>query len=524
MKKVYKYFFAVAIFSSVSGLWGQPPPPPPPTPPSPIVSSFMPEMGEVGTNVTITGQNFSDTPEENTITFGGGVEAGVPSSATTTSLTVQVPSGATTGLITVTVDGQAGTSQSNFTVPGPAPPTPPAPIVSSFVPEMGEVGEAVVITGQNFSDVPAENTITFGGGVEAGVPSSATTTSLTVNVPQNAVTGPITVTVYGQTGTSQSNFTVPPIVSRFTPNEGAPGTTVVITGKNFSDVPAENTITFGGGVEAGVPSSATTTSLTVQVPQNADTGPITVTVYGQTGTSQSNFTVPVAISKIDPESGAVGDPIEIIGTGFSATAAENTVTFLGDESDEGDNQVATISEASTTKLVVNVPDGAVSGPIEVEVNGVPFTSYPFTVFAPLPIPIVLSFMPEMGTVGTLVTITGDNFSATSSENTVTFGGIVAPTPSVATTTSLTVQVPEGAQTGPITVTVDGQTGISQSNFTVLALVVSSFTPNAGAPGTTVVITGENFSDVAAENMVDFGGTPASTPSVASYYISHSNGA
>ena len=365
-------------------------PPPPPATPSPIVSSFMPEMGAVGTNVTITGQNFSDTPEENTITFGGGVEAGVPSSASTTSLTVNVPSGATTGPITVTVSGQTGTSQSTFTVSGSQPPTPPgtpSPIVSSFMPSMGAVGEAVVITGQNFSDTPEENTVTFGGGVDA-TPSASTTTSLTVQVPQNAVTGPITVTVSGQTGTSQSTFTVPgtqpppppgtpaPIVSSFLPNMGAVGTPVTITGQNFSDVPAENTITFGGGVEAGVPSSATTTSLTVNVPQNAVTGPITVTVSGQTGTSSTHFTVPgtdggatLSVTNIRPTSASVGDMIKISGLGFSTTPSENVVVFNGDAINQTDNVETTPLVADATFLDVEVPSGAKTGPISVKIGG-----------------------------------------------------------------------------------------------------------------------------------------------------------
>ena len=313
-------------------------------------------MGPVGTNVTITGHNFSDTPAENTITFGGGVDAGVPSSATTTSLTVQVPSGATTGPITVTVSGQTGTSQSNFTVSSTQPPPPPgtpSPIVSSFLPNMGAVGTDVTIMGQNFSDVPAENTITFGGGVEAGVPSSATTTSLTVNVPSGATTGPITVTVSGQTGTSQSTFTVSgtqpptppgtpaPIVSSFMPEMGAVGTNVTITGQNFSDVPEENTITFGGGVDA-TPSASTTTSLTVQVPSGATTGPITVTVSGQTGTSQSNFTVKAGVFSVPTSEGDIrvypnptSGELQFTGLSFTATYMYKIYSLLGQEIEKG---------------------------------------------------------------------------------------------------------------------------------------------------------------------------------------------
>ena len=74
------------------------------------------EMGIVGTPVTITGQNFSDTPEENTITFGGGVEAGRTFCQQLLLLLLyrylkMLPQ---QGPITVTVSGQRGTSSKHF--------------------------------------------------------------------------------------------------------------------------------------------------------------------------------------------------------------------------------------------------------------------------------------------------------------------------------------------------------------------------------------------------------------------------
>ena len=80
-----------------------------PAPDPPVVLSFSPSEGEVGISVTITGENFSATPSENEVRFGG-VMAAEPTSASTTSLTVKVPSGAVTGRVSVAVGGQTGTS------------------------------------------------------------------------------------------------------------------------------------------------------------------------------------------------------------------------------------------------------------------------------------------------------------------------------------------------------------------------------------------------------------------------------
>ena len=232
---------------------------------APVVSSFSPTEGVVDTEVTITGVNFSDMSSENEVRFGG-VTAADPTSASTTSLTVLVPSGAVTGRVSVTVGGQTGTSSTDFTVTGT---TPAAPVVLSFSPSEGEVDTEVTITGENFSDVPSENTVRFGG-VMAADPTSASTTSLTVLVPSGAVTGRISVTVRGHTGTSSTNFTVPgttptpaaPVVSSFSPTEGAVDTEVTITGVNFSDMPSGNEVRFGG-IMAAAPTSASATSLTV---------------------------------------------------------------------------------------------------------------------------------------------------------------------------------------------------------------------------------------------------------------------
>ena len=89
-----------------------------------------------------------------------------------------------------------------------------------------------------------------------------------------------------------------PSVSGVSPLTGIAGTTVVtISGSDFSTTASENLITFSG-MTASVPASSVTVTatgmqLTVLVPVNAPpgTGPVTVTVYGETVTSQDSFTV-----------------------------------------------------------------------------------------------------------------------------------------------------------------------------------------------------------------------------------------
>ena len=80
-------------------------------------------------------------------------------------------------------------------------------------------------------------------------------------------------------------------------------------------------------------------------------------------------------------------------------------------------------------------------------------------------PVVTSFNPSSGPVGTTVTITGANFNTTAASNSVYFGAVKA-TVTAATSTTLTVTVPVGATYKPITVTTAGLTGYSAKPFSI----------------------------------------------------------
>jgi len=83
----------------------------------PVISSFSPLSGGVGTTVSIAGSNFSTIPANNLVFFGA-VKANV-GSASSNILTVTVPSGATYQPLTVTVNGLTAYSQKPFIVTFP---------------------------------------------------------------------------------------------------------------------------------------------------------------------------------------------------------------------------------------------------------------------------------------------------------------------------------------------------------------------------------------------------------------------
>lgn len=75
---------------------------------------------------------------------------------------------------------------------------------------------------------------------------------------------------------------------------------------------------------------------------------------------------------------------------------------------------------------------------------------------PVPNPVITAISPDSGKADTEVTITGSNFGLTPEANTVTFNGAEAVVTS-AGESQLVVKAPEGAEGGPVAVTVAGKT-------------------------------------------------------------------
>lgn len=96
-----------------------------------------------------------------------------------------------------------------------------------------------------------------------------------------------------------------PVISTITPTSGAAGTIVSIAGANFDTNIANNTVKFNG-TEATV-STATATLLTVEVPNGASSGQISVGTAGGTATANESFTV-ASGSEMEVGEGCGSDP------------------------------------------------------------------------------------------------------------------------------------------------------------------------------------------------------------------------
>ena len=88
--------------------------------------------------------------------------------------------------------------------------------------------------------------------------------------------------------TSTSAGLVLPVISSFTPTSGLPGSSITITGTDFTGATA---VKFNN-VAASVFSVDSATQITATVPTGASTGTISVTTPNGTGTSLGTFTIP----------------------------------------------------------------------------------------------------------------------------------------------------------------------------------------------------------------------------------------
>lgn len=142
--KTRKYMMAIScvvVLLSCSKSDPDPDPDPVPVPVVPTITSISPTSGTVGTEVTISGTNFSTSVGENAITFNG--TSSTATSASATQIKATVPGGATTGSVAVTVKGKTATGPSFTVISGDASLCNTAEITENTTWEDVEPGDAV---------------------------------------------------------------------------------------------------------------------------------------------------------------------------------------------------------------------------------------------------------------------------------------------------------------------------------------------------------------------------------------------
>jgi large repetitive protein len=291
-----------------------------------------------------------------------------------------------------------------------------------------------------------------------------------------------------------------PTITSYSPASGLPGTAVTIDGSGFS---ATTSVTFNG-VVAGFGVNPSGTQITTTVPGGATTGPLAVATPDGTASTSSDFTVLVepSISGFQPTSGSVGTTVTITGANllgstevkFKNTAAPGFAVNPGG-----------------TQITVVVPSGAATGKITVTTPVASAKSAgTFTIVVPGG-PTIATFNPASGEVGDAVTITGAGFLGTTAVKFRSTQAVFA----VTSDTQITTTVPQGAKTGPITVTTPVASAESSARFVVVTPTipkVNKLEPRSGPVGTAVAVLGSGFLGASA---VRFNGQAVAAFSVVS---------
>lgn len=215
---------------------------------------------------------------------------------------------------------------------------------------------------------------------------------------------------------------------------------------------------------------------------------------GDNGSYVYNAPQPM-VTRVQPSQGYPGDEITIEGGNLTGATQ---ITFGGVDA-------AIFRAGPGGSLVATVPEGAGSGPVSVRTHaGTAASSAPFTAL-PVPAePTITGWTPDFGGPGTLVTLEGTGFSQARG---VYFGWKPAEEFKVLSDTRMTVRIPDGATTGPITVLLPAWVaGDSTTSFPVVPPppAVAGFDPASAPPGEFVNIIGAwngTVTDVAFSNHV-----------------------
>jgi len=264
---------------------------------------------------------------------------------------------------------------------------------------------------------------------------------------------------------------VQPSISSFAPASGPVGTVVTIQGAGFTGL---NLAWVGAAQNASV-SVISNTQVRVTIPTGATTGAIGLFNPSHVAFTASSFIVTAApttggkltylrptISSYSPASGPVGTVVTMNGTGFTGL----TAAWVGVARN------AAIQVLSDKLVKVTIPAGGTSGAIRlvnpkysVLTPGYFKVTAGTAAAAPTVVqPMISSFSPASGKVGTVVTVSGSGFNGL---NAAWVGAAHNAGVSVVSNTQVRVTVPAGATTGAIGIFNPKYTSFTASPFTVV---------------------------------------------------------
>ncbi len=369
--------------------------------------------------------------------------------------------------------------------------------VTAISPTSGVLGSTVQIVGTNFSTATA---VTFNG--KSATFTINSPTLITVTVPAGATTGKITVTTPCGDTLSTADFTVTasvPTISSFAPAIATVGSTIIITGTNFtgatnvsvngkeitgftivsateirfvvpndasSGIISVSTPTGTGGIASSSTSIQILNDFVVSTKKNGiANGSLQINAYG--GLSPYTYTWTPSVGTSATVSGLVPGTYTCVVTDSNANSITKTMTLP--------SQAALSASISQTN---NTVYGGATGTASVSVSGGVF-------------PYTYAWSPSGGTAATATGLSAGTFTCTITDDIgatiVKTFTITQPTQLTATTTQTNVSVVGGA-TGSATVTVSG--GVT--HLSTLNPYIYVWSPSGGTAATATGLAAGTF--------------------------------
>ena len=424
--------------------------------PAPVVSSFNPISGLIGTSVLIKGKYFSGATS---VYFGNSIaQSFVVNSDSVVTAIVGAGSSGNVGVATPAGFG----SLLGFTHFGPS--------LTSYSPAGGPAGTVVSLKGKNLSAVTS---ITF-----QGIPAASfnVLSDSTINATTGAgAFGTIKATSPSGSATLQG-FNLP-VVASFSPLTGSYNTRDTIRGKNFN-----GTASVKFGEVSALSFIVLSDSLIVANVGAGASGRVKISNSFGSGESEIffNFTVQIPeINSFSPSSGYNGSVITIKGKHLAAS----NVLF-------GSNSAKSVTLLSDTSLTAEVGDGN-TGKIIIYNQAGQATSVDSFFYTG---PAITSFTPVAGSEGDTITISGQNFIGVTG---VSFGNVPATSYTTVSPEIIKARVGNG-NSGNVTVnSIRGS--VSKYGFYMMPKI-DSFYPSRGGAGTTVYIRGKFFNSTYSVNI------------------------
>ncbi|MFN0084369.1 MAG: hypothetical protein ACKVX9_03170, partial [Blastocatellia bacterium] len=319
----------------------------------PTVSRIAPDRGPAGTQVIITGKDFTGVTG---IKFANNLTASFKVDSDT-QITTVVPVGVATGAVSI-IKPDCGE------IPGALFTSPLCPTFGSLDPPSAVAGTQIRINGNNLTGV---NSVKFANNVAAQFTVTSNNV-ITATVPAGAITGPITLGKPDCVDVATSTFTVTPCpsVSGLSPSAGQVGSTLIINGVGFTGVTA---VRFNNNSISASFTINSDTQITATVPSGAATGAITIVKTPCPNATSAIFTVqpppPVPIS-MTPSM----QTISIGGSGLITIVvppqiSSTTVTITSSNSAVASAPVTLTIPSSASTATFNVTGNGLGGPVTI---------------------------------------------------------------------------------------------------------------------------------------------------------------